>query len=64
MTTGKMRIVQRPAGDIARNAAELVAQVFNLLPGPLMILVLFIPLLPACFLLWADTLAAQYGIPV
>jgi hypothetical protein len=50
--------VQRPAGNVARHTAKLVAQVFNLLPGPLVILILFIPLLPARFLLWADALAA------
>ncbi|GHK97628.1 hypothetical protein ECZU23_32560 [Escherichia coli] len=40
------------------HTAKLVAQVFNLLPCPLVILILFIPLLPARFLLWADALAA------
>ncbi|GAA1838251.1 hypothetical protein GCM10009795_099520 [Nocardioides hankookensis] len=64
VTTGKVRIVQHPAGDIGRYMAELAAQVCNLLPGPLMLLILFIPLLPACFLLRTDALAAQYGIPV
>ncbi len=58
MTAGEAGIVQRPAGNVARHTAKLVAQVFNLLPGPLVILILLIPLLPARFLLWADALAA------
>ena len=58
VTAGEAGIVQRPAGNVARHTAKLVAQVFNLLPGPLVILILFIPLLPARFLLWADALAA------
>ncbi len=57
ITTAKDAL-QRPAGNVARHTAKLVAQVFNLLPGPLVILILFIPLLPARFLLWADALAA------
>ena len=58
MAAGKARVVQRAAGNFTRHAGKLAAQILNLLPGPLIILVLFKPLLPACFLLWADTFAA------
>ncbi|MNC51480.1 hypothetical protein D3C75_1007730 [compost metagenome] len=58
LTAGDAGIVQRPAGNIARDMAQLAAQVFHLLPCPLMILVLLIPLLPALLLLRADALAA------
>ena len=58
LATRQATVVERPAGKGTGKLSHLLAQVFDLLPRPLVIAALFIPLLPADLLSGVDATIA------